>query len=44
MARGLLEVEHLLPDSPESWLSPDITNGDLVIGYFAMFGTTGSAE
>jgi len=44
MARGLQELGHLLPNSAESWWSPDNTCFGLVVGYFDMFGTAGSAE
>lgn len=44
MAGGSLELEHLLPNSAESWRARGNTYGDLVMGYFAMFAATGSAE
>jgi hypothetical protein len=44
MARGLRELEHLLLNSAESWRSRDNTYGDLVMGSFDMFCTTGPAE
>src|ERR1700726_869613 len=41
MARGLLELGHLLPNSAESWRSPDNTCFGLVVGYYVWHGRIG---
>jgi hypothetical protein len=49
MAGGSLELEHLLPNSPDHGGAHDNTYhanmyGDFVMEYFDMFGAMGSAE
>jgi hypothetical protein len=44
MAGRLLELEHLLPNSAESWRASGNTFGNFVMESFTMFGATGSAE
>jgi hypothetical protein len=44
MAGGSPELEHLLPNSAESWRARGNTYGDFVMGYFAMSGAMGSTE